>query len=340
MRKSLFAASMFFLAAKSFADVSLSPLGGYNPVYRFFVGSAVFYENHAKTQRYGLITVITFRDAYQFKPSVDLVLSRRWKLQLDSEYSLGFVPYFGEGIRTQPNQTRIFSHYWSDRVYGHYQFVDSQIVLSPFVQIQGRRETSIELDRSRRAFPDENSLAFGVKEKIDYGETKETREPVRRLSESVALSLVPRETFLSAYKNDTFLQLEATAGYLHTFSGEWAIANQTVFETSFLASPPYTYRYKLGGTDRLRGYYDNRFRGAHSVLNQTELRFPIYRVFSGVAFLDAGSVSETRKFGVFRFSRGLGLRIGLPPDYIEKVRIDVGFARDQRGVFVDFGETF
>lgn len=35
-----------------------------------------------------------------------------------------------------------------------------------------------------------------------------------------------------------------------------------------------------------------------------------------------------------------GIRIGLPPDYIEIARIDVGFASDQLGVFIDFSHAF
>jgi len=72
--------------------------------------------------------------------------------------------------------------------------------------------------------------------------------------------------------------------------------------------------------------------------NVAELRFPIYKWLSGVAFVDAGNLRDVRstsikKFGAalgsggFRWNAGMGVRVHLP---IVIVGGDIGFKIDQR----------
>jgi len=107
----------------------------------------------------------------------------------------------------------------------------------------------------------------------------------------------------------------------------------------------YATSFSLGGADLLRGYLANRFRGDAFVAATLELRFPIWGFVSGVAFADAGRVFRygdesdlhARALGL---AGGGGLRIGLPPDWLIKLRFDVGFSRDQWGLFFKFNEAF
>jgi len=100
--------------------------------------------------------------------------------------------------------------------------------------------------------------------------------------------------------------------------------------------------YGLGGTDLLRGYYQNRFRGQHYVAGSGELRFPLIGPFSGVAFSDLGRVwvNHESSQGAVAVSYGAGIRYALPPARLARLRLDFGFAPDQRGVFFKFGEAF
>ncbi len=103
----------------------------------------------------------------------------------------------------------------------------------------------------------------------------------------------------------------------------------------------YETNFSLGGNRELRGYYGNRFRGHHYWLGSEELRFPLWSIFSGVCFVDFGSIwlNDEKSNGI-RSSGGMGLRIGLPPDGLIKVRLDFGFAPDQSGLFLAFNEAF
>jgi len=109
-----------------------------------------------------------------------------------------------------------------------------------------------------------------------------------------------------------------------------------------LGTPAYHTNYSLGGIDQLRGYYSFRFRGHHFAASAVELRFPIWSFLSGVLFAEAGRVwvASLPTDRVAATSGGIGLRIGLPPDFVKKLRFDVGFSPDQWGIFFSFDEAF
>lgn len=99
----------------------------------------------------------------------------------------------------------------------------------------------------------------------------------------------------------------------------------------------------LGGADLLRGYLNNRFRGDAFTAATGELRIPIWSFISGAAFTEAGRVFllEGEDDGpAIGMTSGFGLRFGLPPDGLIKLRFDAGFARDGWGLFFKFGEAF
>src|SRR5262249_19212680 len=93
--------------------------------------------------------------------------------------------------------------------------------------------------------------------------------------------------------------------------------------------------YALGGGDWLRGYYFNRFRGQFFAAGSTELRWPILGPLAGAAFFDFGRVwlDGRPNDGRLGTSGGGGLRVGLPPDRLVRLRFDVGVAPDQWGLF-------
>ena len=102
-------------------------------------------------------------------------------------------------------------------------------------------------------------------------------------------------------------------------------------------NPSYLFRYTLGGAERLRGYYTNRYRGDRFYSAQLEFRFPLYKKFSGVCFLDEGDVSDD-KLNKTLFSYGGGIRFSINDNV--NLRLDYGIGKDQNGVLFTFGEAF
>lgn len=98
----------------------------------------------------------------------------------------------------------------------------------------------------------------------------------------------------------------------------------------------------LGGASLLRGYFAGRFRDKAAVLMQGEYRTPTWRRLGAVAFAGAGTVApevNTLRLDELRTAWGLGLRLSLNADRLN-LRIDRGFGRGSRGIYISAGEAF
>ncbi len=96
----------------------------------------------------------------------------------------------------------------------------------------------------------------------------------------------------------------------------------------------------LGGNRTLRGYPQDRFLDRVMLVTNAELRFPVFWRFGGVAGIDAGSVfSSISDVNLDRWPWNYvaGLRFHFDTFV---VRLDLGFSREQTGVYLNFGEVF
>jgi len=112
---------------------------------------------------------------------------------------------------------------------------------------------------------------------------------------------------------------------------------------------PFPFLSKLGGTQGLRGFTDDRFYGDISVVLNLELRQWVYSLGEGdgafkfgfAAFGDAGQVanefSELR-WGRLHYDAGIGLRLGIPGGSV--LRADVAYSDEGLGIQMEFGELF
>ena len=138
---------------------------------------------------------------------------------------------------------------------------------------------------------------------------------------------------------DWVLAGKLNAGFIKPFKG-----NKTPIEDRFL----------IGGASSLRGWgrhqisprnEDGEIIGGNSMMEGSlELRFPVYDIFSGVAFVDAGNVwADAFDYdpGQLRYNTGLGLRVNTP---IGPLRLDfatpVFESRFRVQFFVSIGHAF
>ncbi|MFW5916325.1 MAG: outer membrane protein assembly factor BamA [Bacteroidota bacterium] len=119
-------------------------------------------------------------------------------------------------------------------------------------------------------------------------------------------------------------------------------------------SSPIEDRFLLGGASSLRGWgrhqispvnEEGKLTGGNSMLEGSlELRFPIYDIFSGVAFTDMGNVwrkAFTYNLADLRFDAGAGLRVRTP---VGPVRLDIASPvfeeKKEPRFFISIGHTF
>ncbi len=90
-------------------------------------------------------------------------------------------------------------------------------------------------------------------------------------------------------------------------------------------------KYRIGGSETLRGYETGTFSGRDILLLNVEYRFPIADNFVGVVFADGGNAWDTHEevnLSELHYSLGAGLRMNTP---IGQIRLDYGFNEEGKG---------
>ncbi len=112
----------------------------------------------------------------------------------------------------------------------------------------------------------------------------------------------------------------------------WALRMKAGLGYADSGEIPYSEKYKLGGSESLRGYESKSFAGDNMLLFNLEYRFPFNDNFSGVIFADAGNTWDDRDsidLGDMFFGKGVGLRMSTP---IGQLRLDYGWDEDGDGM--------
>lgn len=98
-------------------------------------------------------------------------------------------------------------------------------------------------------------------------------------------------------------------------------------------------RFAVGGSDTLRGYRDDQFKGDKMLAATAEYRFPIASKVEGVAFTDVGKAwtGEGYKLNDLEASVGVGIRVTTP---IGPIRLDYAQGSQGGRTHFSFGGQF
>ncbi len=104
---------------------------------------------------------------------------------------------------------------------------------------------------------------------------------------------------------------------------------------------PWTMLSLMGGSSRMRGYYEGRYRDKDLLELQVELRQKLYKRFGGVVWVGVGNVfPDFKSFDISHTlpTYGLGLRWEFKKRV--NVRVDCGFGEDTVGFMFNINEAF
>ena len=99
----------------------------------------------------------------------------------------------------------------------------------------------------------------------------------------------------------------------------------------------------LGGTKRMRGYYEGRYRDKNAALLQSEVRFDVYKRLGGVVFGAVGVLGDDQtvlRAGDPKAAYGAGLRFTINRADHLNIRVDYGFGNQSSGFYLTIGEAF
>jgi outer membrane protein insertion porin family len=105
---------------------------------------------------------------------------------------------------------------------------------------------------------------------------------------------------------------------------------------------PLSQRFTMGGSDTLRGYKDDQFRGNSMLKGTIEYRMPIIEKVQGVLFVDSGYAWDKRDetafdLGLIKAGYGVGLRVNSP---LGPIKLDYGFGSNGGRFHFSFGGQF
>lgn len=106
---------------------------------------------------------------------------------------------------------------------------------------------------------------------------------------------------------------------------------------------PFNMLSTIGGTKRMRGYYEGRFRDRNALILQTEYRLQLPWRLGLVAFADVGQVFNRWSYlkgNEWRWTAGGGVRFMLDPKRKINIRLDYGVGKQTSGFYLTIGEAF
>lgn len=147
------------------------------------------------------------------------------------------------------------------------------------------------------------------------------------------------KTFYSNFKYQRFT-LDISK-YFHVQKNHIIAFN--FFTESIHGNPPFNQMALLGGTKRMRGYYEGRYRDKNILLIQTEYRTHLFWRIGLAGFIGYGGVANqisTYSLNDFKYTYGAGLRFILNKTQRLNLRIDAAFGQNTRGYYLTIGEAF
>ena len=181
---------------------------------------------------------------------------------------------------------------------------------------------------------------FGITRSITLGRVLDSRDNIYDPHEGKRISYsIEHAGFMGG--DFDFTKFTVDYRYYYRAGGEsvWALNLGAGYADGDM---PLSQRFSMGGSDTLRGYEDDQFRGNSMVKATLEYRFPIVKKVQGVLFTDNGYAWDKRfqddfDFGLIKNSFGVGLRINSP---LGPVKLDYGYG-DEGGKFhFSFGGQF
>ncbi len=234
-------------------------------------------------------------------------------------------PYYGEGHFTKVDD---FQYLSSNKVSVHLQYLFNLgwfLYGGAFTGFQYREEDSLQ-----PKFPTEHALLVGLL--LYYDSRNDLFDPTEGEYYSV------RSWLLAQTRTPLFL--DGSIQLFFPVLSRVVLAQHGKMGLTLLEPSSYLFRFKLGGTQTLRGFRFNRFRGENYYLSQTEVRVSLFRFLTLAVFCDLGSADDNVFTLSPHISYGGGVRLGLPPNYNQKIRIEWGFGEDQTNWMIAFAHPF
>jgi len=157
----------------------------------------------------------------------------------------------------------------------------------------------------------------------------------------IQFSAIQNAKFLSADLGFSRLTIDA-AKYLPV--GKKGVFATNAFVDLTFGDVPFQRLALIGGSKKLRGFFEGRFRDEKLWIAQAEYRHHIWKFIGMTAFAGVGSVAPDIEGFVeskVHYAAGLGLRVQLSKKDLINARVDVGINEEGKILpYITVGEAF
>jgi outer membrane protein assembly factor BamA len=257
---------------------------------------------------------------------------------LELSWTNFFDPYYGEGDTSSPSNEEKIASKTVVLSPSHWIRLDRALSFGITASAKYREEDGVDGNPSARIFGTEFTPIFGLG--LVYDDRDNQIDTHRGWYFRLSLDVAPSPLSVRTGA-ETFGRAEAELRYFQPVGKSLVVAGQ--LESGVSAGPvTFPYQFSLGGGDRMRGYETNRLLGDQYYLAQLETRLLLLSWLSVVGFSGVGDVAAERfsDFHGAKLTAGAGLRVGLPPSFVAKARLDFGIAPDESHFYVNFNEAF
>ena len=307
--------------------LSTTPIVAANSTYGFMGGgAAIYYYRGDSYHKFLVLGVLAAKGQHYLLTTWDS--SNKWfeygvKLQ-STNY---FQAYYGDTYDVRKEEpSRIPQHYRKARPYLAKR-------LSPNLSLQGFWDYRHRIDDNKlitpddetqhiEIYPDDQTWTLGFAAIWDEREAHDI-SPHKGYYHT-EWRYMPGDMATNADDPEPFIRGEIDLRYIWQLEETWFFAQRLWFGAS-AGDPTFNHQFVLGGEPALRGYGYSRFLGDQFVATQSEFRYHIWGIISGNTFVDVANIGFDKFEGPF-YSYGQGFKFSLPPDYVAKLRLDIGFS--------------
>ncbi|RFS18736.1 hypothetical protein DVR12_27215 [Chitinophaga silvatica] len=204
------------------------------------------------------------------------------------------------------------------------------------VSVSNNSASKVDTAAGHPVMPTKNVLGFGIGPFLIYDSRDFLFNAYRGIFARLAYKYFPsflgNQSVFSAWE----LQFDS---YLPVWNK--CILATDVFAETKQGEVPWALMSLLGGANRLRGYYEGRFRDKSQVALQAELRQKVFGRNGVVAWIAAGNIfPELSQFALNQtlISYGIGYRWEFKRRI--NLRLDYGIGKDQSGFYFGINEVF
>lgn len=144
-------------------------------------------------------------------------------------------------------------------------------------------------------------------------------------------------------RSKNFESTDLDARIYNSLSDHLVLANQLMIGALSDSEIPFQFLYTIGGTQRLRGYYQGQYMGRWIAMNQNELRGTWGDRRGWSVFIAAAQLGDNQQELVRAatlLAGGAGVNYIIDPSNRIKLKIDLAVSRENSGVYFVLGESF